>query len=97
MMSDTEGSVDGNAVRRFRQENEVRAPGSLQVTPDVSVRMTSRQHPLWNFVDDEDEVELYVVFSAGAKGSPWDDGASTSKEEAYAYQVMTIYPCRNYW
>ena len=91
MMSDTEGSVDGNAVRRFRQENEVR------VTPDVSVRMTSRQHPLWNFVDDEDEVELYVVFSAGAKGSPWDDGASTSKEEAYAYQVMTIYPCRNYW
>ena len=90
MIADTEGSVDGNAVHRFCQENGARAPGSLEVAPDVSIRMTSKQHPLWHFVDDEDEVELYVVFSAGVRGLPWD-GASTSKKEEYAYKVMTIY------
>lgn len=86
-------SIDGNVVRRLRQDIAF-----VEVEEDeehgVTVRMASKQHPLCNFVDEDDEIELYVTFTQQVRGVPWNNRASSSREETddpsqYAIQVRT--------
>lgn len=56
---------------------------------DVVVRMAVPDRPMWHFIDEGEEVELYVTFADGVVGIPCTNRHGEDDGE-YSYKVICI-------
>ena len=61
---------------------------------DVVVRMAVPNRPMWHFVDDGEDVELYVTFAEGVEGEkPTHRDGLDDNEVAYKVTCLFINVC----
>ena len=63
------GTMDNGGGRSLNQDYFVDVDG-CECGEQVVVRMAVPNRPLWHFVDDGEEIELYVTFPDGVSGIP---------------------------
>jgi hypothetical protein len=63
----------------------------VEVIRDVTVRMAVPNRSMWHFVDDGEEVELYVTFAEGVEGVRPTNGDGRVDDELVYKVTCAVY------